>query len=128
LHHASSGDETAPLTERLRVADNPQETLRELRDLVVAYVKQETIEPIKGLGRYAAFGILGAFLIGVGIIFVEIGFLRILEGTGSDPHFTGNWSWAPYAIVVVASLAAAAIAWFIGGKRKRARASARASV
>jgi hypothetical protein len=122
LHRRLSRDETAPLTERLHVADNPQETLRELRDLVVAYVKQETVEPIKGLGRYAGFGILGAFLMGVGIMFVEIGVLRLLQGTSADPHFTGNWSWAPYAIVVVASLAAAAIAWYIGGKRKRARA------
>lgn len=104
------------------MADNPQETLRELRDLVIAYVKQETIEPLKGLGRYIAFGIAGAVLIGVGIIFIEIGVLRLLEGTSSDPHFTGNWSWAPYAIVVAGSLATAAIAWYIGGKRKRARA------
>jgi len=104
------------------VADNPQETLRELRDLIVAYVKQETIEPIKGLGRYIAFGIVGALLMGTGIVFVEIGVLRVLEGTSDDPHFTGNWSWAPYAIVVAGSLVAAAIAWYIGGKRKRARA------
>jgi hypothetical protein len=104
------------------VADNPQETLRELRDLIVAYVRQETVEPIKGLGKYVAFGLLGALLIGTGIVFVEIGVLRVLQGTSSDPHFTGNWSWAPYAIVVVASLAAAVIAWYIGGKRKRARA------
>jgi hypothetical protein len=122
LHRKRWPDETAPLTERLRVADNPQETLRELRDLVVAYVKQETVEPIKGLGRYVAFGIVGALLIGSGIGFVEIGVLRLLQGTASDPHFTGNWSWAPYAIVIAASLAAAAIAWYIGGKRKRARA------
>jgi hypothetical protein len=104
------------------VADNPQETLRELRDLIVAYAKQETIEPLKGLRNYILFGLLGALLLGTGIVFVEIGVLRLLEGTSEDPHFTGNWSWAPYAIVVVASLAAAAIAWFIGGKRKRARA------
>jgi hypothetical protein len=123
LHRTPRRGETSPLTERLRVADNPQETLRELRDLVIAYVKQETVEPIKGLGRYAGFGILGAFLIGMGIMFVEIGVLRILQGTGGQPHFTGNWSWAPYGIVVVLSLATAAIAWYIGGKRKRARAA-----
>ena len=104
------------------MADNPQETLRELRDLLVAYVKQETVEPIKGLGRYVAFGIVGALLIGSGIGFVEIGVLRVLQGQGKNPHFTGNWSWAPYAIVIAASLATAAIAWYIGGKRKRARA------
>jgi hypothetical protein len=124
LHGKPCRDETHPLTERLRVADNPQETLRELRDLVVAYIKQETIEPLKGLGRYIAFGLLGALLMGTGIVFVEIGVLRLLEGPADDRHFTGNWSWAPYAIVVAGSLATAAIAWYIGGKRKRARARA----
>jgi Putative Actinobacterial Holin-X, holin superfamily III len=100
------------------VADNPQETLRELRDLVIAYAKQETIDPIKGLGRYVAYGLLGALLVGTGVMFVQIGVLRILEGDLGTPHFTGNWSWVPYAIVVVGSAALAALAWWLGTKKK----------
>src|SRR3989442_362847 len=38
----------------------------ELRELVVAYAKQETIEPFKGLGRQLLFGLLGSFLLGGG--------------------------------------------------------------
>ena len=37
-------------------------------------------------------------------MFLAIGALRALQGDRSGPHFTGNWSWAPYAIVVVGAL------------------------
>jgi hypothetical protein len=100
------------------VADNPQQTIRELKELVIAYAKQETVDPLKGLGRYVAFGVLGALLLGIGVMFLAIGALRALQGDSQGPHFTGNWSWAPYAIVVVGALAIAAFAWFVGTKRK----------
>jgi hypothetical protein len=120
LHRGPRRDETAPLIlERLRVADNPQETIRELKDLVIAYAKQETIDDLKGLGRWVAFGIHGALLLGTGVMFLAIGALRALQGDGRGPHFTGNWSWAPYAIVVVGAFAVAGLAWFVGTKRKK---------
>ena len=84
------------------MADNPQQTIRELRDLVVAYAKQETVEPIKGLGKFIGFGLAGAVLMGFGIMFVAIGVLRVLQEE-TFPHLTGNWSWVPYAVVVVAT-------------------------
>jgi hypothetical protein len=103
------------------VADNPQETVRELRELVIAYTKQETVEPLRGLGRYAGFGVGGGVLIGMGVMFVEIGLLRLLQGWGppSAQHFTGNWSWAPYVIVVVGSFLIAGLVWMARGRRKR---------
>lgn len=83
------------------MADNPQQTIAELKELVVAYAKQETIEPLKGVGRYLRNGTLGALLMGFGIMFLAIGALRALQ-TETDEHFTGNWSIAPYVIVIVA--------------------------
>ena len=100
------------------MADNPQQTIRELKELVIAYAKQETVDPLKGLGRYVAFGVLGALLLGIGVMFLAIGALRALQGDSRGPHFIGNWSWAPYAIVVVGAFAIAALAWFVGTKRK----------
>jgi hypothetical protein len=100
------------------VADNPQETVRELQALVIAYAKQETLEPIKGLGRYVGLGLAAAVLMGTGVMFLELGALRILQDeTGTT--FTGNWSWAPYAIVVVASAIVAALVWYARGRRKK---------
>jgi hypothetical protein len=101
------------------VADNPQQTIRELKELVIAYAKQETLDPLKGLGRYVAFGVAGAALIGIGVMFLAIGALRALQGDHRGPHFTGNWSWAPYAIVVLGAFAIAGLTWVVGTKRKK---------
>ncbi len=99
------------------LAENPQETIRELRALVVEYAKQETVEPLKGLGRYVAWGVGGALLLGMGVVFLAIGALRALQEQ-TYPHLTGNWSWVPYAIVVFGALILAGLAWMARGKRK----------
>ena len=87
----------------------PQEQLRELKELIIAYFKQETIDPLKGLVRYVAFGLLGALLMGTGICFLAIGGLRALQ-TETGTTFTGNWSWAPYGLTIVALLIVAFVA------------------
>lgn len=71
----------------------------ELWDLVRAYAKQETVEPMKGLGRYAAFGVAGSVLLSVGLILLLLGGLRALQ-TQTGTTFDGNWSWAPYLIAL----------------------------
>ncbi len=101
------------------MADNPQQTISELKELVIAYTKQETIDPLKGLLRYVAFGIAGALLIGTGVTFLALGALRALQGDHRGPHFTGNWSWAPYGIVVVGALILAALTWWAGTKKRK---------
>ena len=99
------------------MAENPQETIRELRELVVEYAKQETVEPLRGLGRYAGWGIAGAFLLGLGVVFLAIGGLRVLQEE-TYPHLTGNWSWVPYALVVFGSVGIGLLVWAARGKRK----------
>src|SRR3954452_11508881 len=101
----SSAEQGARVPEK-----SPQQTIQELRDLVVAYFKQETVEPLKGLGRYVGFGIGGAFVLGLGVLFLATGALRALQ-TETGTTFTGNWSWAPYAIVFVALVALAGLTW-----------------
>ncbi|CAN5549544.1 hypothetical protein BH18ACT1_BH18ACT1_18620 [soil metagenome] len=88
----------------------------ELFDLVRAYAKQETIEPIKGLGRFAAFGVAGSLFIGIGTVLVSIGLLRLLQ-TETDDVFDGAWSWVPYLLTLV--LCAVVIGLALSATRRR---------
>jgi hypothetical protein len=95
----------------------------ELWELIVAYFKQETVVPLKQLGRWITFGILGAVLLGVGVLLLAMSGLRALqEETGSA--FTGNLSWIPYMIMFVALVVGGAITWKARGVRRRRKASA----
>ena len=77
--------------------------------LVIAYIKQETLTPLRGLGRYILFGVAGSVALAIGLVILSVAFLRLLQGeTGST--FEGDWSWAPYLICVVAVLLVAAVA------------------
>ena len=94
----------------------------ELWDLIVAYFKQETVVPLQQLGRWIAFGILGALLLGGGVLLLAMAGLRALqEETGTT--FTGNLSWIPYMILFVALVAGGAITWKARGARRRRKAS-----
>ena len=91
----------------------------ELLDLVRAYAKQETIEPLKGIGRWLAFGVAGSLLLGTGLLLLAVGALRALQ-TETGDTFDGNWSWAPYLIVLAAcAVVIALVASRIGKKAKR---------
>jgi uncharacterized membrane protein YidH (DUF202 family) len=69
-------------------------------DIVRAYVKQETVDPLKSVGRYLGAGIGGALLIGLGLSLLLLGFLRVLQ-VETAPHLTGSWSWVPYLLTLV---------------------------
>jgi hypothetical protein len=96
----------------------PQQTIQELRDLVIAYFKQEAVDPLKGLAQYLGFGVAGGLLLGFGVMFLGIGALRALQ-TETGDTFTKNWSWAPYAIVVVALVIIASLSWWARGRSAR---------
>ena len=91
----------------------------ELFDLVRAYAKQETVEPLKGLGRFIGFGLAGSMALGIGLVLLALGALRALQ-TETGTTFQGNWSWAPYLIVLVGCVSLAGIAVSRTGKRKEA--------
>jgi hypothetical protein len=81
----------------------------EALQLVVDYVKQETLNPLKGLGRFMVFGVAGSVALAIGLVILSVSFLRLLQGeTGTT--FTGDWSWAPYLICMVAVVLVAALA------------------
>jgi hypothetical protein len=76
---------------------------REFVDMVVAYAKQETLGPLKGLGRFVAFGVSGSIALAVGLLILLLAGLRALQ-TETGSTFQGNLSWAPYLITAAASL------------------------
>ncbi len=74
--------------------------LKELIDLIVTYAKQQTLDPLKQLGRWVAYGVAGAVLVGLGFLLIGLGLLRAIQSEGGK-HLAGDWSWTPYFITVV---------------------------
>ncbi|MHB8330472.1 MAG: hypothetical protein ACYDD6_12770, partial [Acidimicrobiales bacterium] len=57
--------------------------------LVVDYAKQETLGPLRGLGRFVAFGVAGSVFLAVGLVVLLLAGLRALQSeTGTT--FSGN--------------------------------------
>ena len=91
----------------------------ELKDLVIAYAKQETIVPIKNLGRFIAFGIAGSVFVAMGVLLLVLAALRALQ-TEAATTFDGDWSFAPYIITLVLCVLVAALAgWAVGAAKRR---------
>lgn len=87
----------------------PAEHVNELKGLVVGYAKQETVDPLKTLGRYLGFGIGGALAIGVGTVLCLMALLRGLESWGPMEGDRGAWSLIPYAVTAVVAATIIAI-------------------
>ena len=94
----------------------------ELWELVVAYLKQETIEPLKGLGRFLGFGVPGAVLSALGLAVLLLAALRVLQ-TKTGSTFSGNLTALPYVITAATGMAVAALAVvaIVSGRSRRAR-------
>ncbi len=94
-------------------SDNGSHGLRHAGDdafqLTVDYLKQETIAPLRGLGRFLYMGIAGSFCLAFGILLILLGVLRLLQ-TETGTALTGDWSWVPYAAVAVLGLAVIGVA------------------
>ncbi|HXZ82688.1 MAG TPA: hypothetical protein VED84_02935 [Acidimicrobiales bacterium] len=71
------------------------------------YVVQETLAPLRQLGRRLVFGLSGALLIAIGAVIALIGMLRALQ-TETGRTFAGHWSFAPYLLTAAAAVVALA--------------------
>jgi hypothetical protein len=104
----ASVEPVAPLKRGLKDRDvaGPEkgggDARRDAISLLIAYLKQETLDPLKDLGRFVLFGVIGSLAIGVGTVLLLIAALRVLQTeTGA---FHGNLSWLPYLIVAFLAL------------------------
>ena len=59
---------------------DPVSQVSDVKDLLVAYAKQETVDPLKGLGRFVGFGAAAMLLIGIGAIELTVALVN-----GSTP-------------------------------------------
>jgi hypothetical protein len=103
------------------------EDLNEVRELATQYVKEETVEPVKDLWRFARFGCLGSIFVALGSVFALIGILRLLQA--EVPMLDGNLSWVPYLVVITLGLAEIGlVAWRIfAGPAQRRRTDKKAA-
>lgn len=96
-----------------------QRDLQEIRGLVLKYIKEETIQPVKEMGRFIAFGALGSIFVGFGTTLLLIGALRFLQE--QFKVLDGSLSWLPYLIVAVLAVAVIALTMWriVSGTAKR---------
>jgi Ca2+/Na+ antiporter len=72
------------------------------------YAKQETIGPLKSVGRFLGWGMAGSFFLTLAVIFGALALLRALQ-TETDA-FDGNLNWVPYLVAMLFVAAAVVLA------------------
>jgi hypothetical protein len=106
--------------ERKRDGESVSKPASDVVQLILDYAKQETLGPIRGLGKFVLFGVVGSIALSGGTALLLLALLRALQTeTGT---FKGNWSWAPYLMTGVAAAVVAVLSvWRIskGPARKR---------
>ena len=96
------------------MASDRDEGIGEIVEMVKRYALQETVDPLKTIGRFVAFGVAGALFIGIGLMLLALGVLRLLQSeVGWFAH--SQWQAAfPYlAVVIVLAVAAGFFGWRI---------------
>ncbi len=96
---------------------SPQETVSELFTLTKTYALQETVEPVKGLGKFIGFGLGAAVLGSIGIIVLLLAVLRMLQNETGE-HLTGSLTWVPYIVTLFIAVVLIGLA-LLGINRKK---------
>lgn len=97
---------------------DPAEALAELREVVLAYFRQEAVDPLRRLAAWLGFGLAGGVFLCTGLVLLALGGLRALQSETGE-HLTGSLSWAPYAIVLAAVLVVFGLARSAARARRR---------
>lgn len=89
---------------------DPVETYELVRD----YAKQETLDPLRGAGRWLGVGLIAGFLMSVGIVIVLVGVLRLTQDLLLHTWFVDQadgLSFVPYLITLAFGSATSAVVW-----------------
>ena len=85
------------------------EVVNDLWQLVRDYAKQETIDPLKSIGRFLAWGVAGSVMLSLGLIFGTLAVLRVLQSE-TGKHLTGSLTFIPYLVALVVDAIAIGLA------------------
>lgn len=84
--------------------------INEAFSLVKDYARQETVGPLRGAGRWLAYGAAGSICLAVGSVLFVLGVLRLLQNEFA-PTFSGRWmSVVPYLVALVVAVAIIGVA------------------
>jgi hypothetical protein len=100
--------DTSDLEERVaRQAERAQKaqeaSVGEVIDYVKEYAKQETLGPLKGAGNWLGYGVAAAVTLSIGLFFLLLGLLRMLQVEWSRSA-SGNLSWLAYLVTLLVTL------------------------
>ena len=118
-------DRVAPLAGTIRqtnpaaakaAATRGASSVKDIAQLSIAYVKQETKAPLEGIGRFLGFGIAAALLLGTSGVLLTLALLRGLQTALSYERvkrsaeglvaqrgpLSGSWTWLPYVLTALA--------------------------
>jgi uncharacterized BrkB/YihY/UPF0761 family membrane protein len=97
---------------------NPLEDAQDVQQMLVGYAKQETLEPLKQLGRYLGLGIAGSVLVFLGVFFAGLGTLRLLQTL--DAFAGASWmSTLPYVVAILVLLLALVLIYLSLSRAKK---------
>lgn len=109
------GDQ-ASLADMSQAADIPK-LVSELADLSKNYLVENTVEPMRRMGRFAGWSLLGGILMAAGWVLLSVAGLRLLLAVLPD---TELWSVLAYVLATAAALLTALLV-VLGASRSRAR-------
>ncbi|MDA2968289.1 MAG: hypothetical protein O3A62_01370 [Actinomycetota bacterium] len=84
--HSSNSDKSEP------------KSASEVLEMLFAYIKRETLKPIRGAGRWIGFGLVAALSLSIGIVLGALGVLRLVQSTMFGDSQT--WSWVNYIVAL----------------------------
>jgi ABC-type transport system involved in multi-copper enzyme maturation permease subunit len=95
---------TGPKTEK-----STADVIQDIWQLTKDYARQETVDPLKALGKFVGLGLAGAVVLGLGLMFLSLAILRALQ-TQTDGQLDGYLSVVPYIVTLLFALLGAALA------------------
>ena len=93
-----ASDDTRPPT---RGSDDS--SIGDVIDTIKAYAQQQTIGPLKNVGRWLAYGAAASFTLAIGLIVLLLGVLRLIQAEW-DRAATGSLSWLAYVITLIVTV------------------------